>query len=113
MIDIGHMFTNVVIYGLDGLPFVRDINIAGSNIIQEICRQTELSENQIQQAFMRGRSSETHDGNLLLALNNAIGPLVNAINETLRFYSMLKHAQIRFRKKNPVLTASFCAVDFL
>ena len=87
VIDIGHMFTNVVIYGLDGLPFVRDINIAGSNIIQEICRQTELSENQIQQTFTQAQSSETLDGNLLLALNNAIWPLVNAINETLRFYS--------------------------
>jgi type IV pilus assembly protein PilM len=87
VIDIGHTLTNVVVYGLDGLPFVRDINIAGMNIIQEISRQTELSEDQIRQIFTQGQSSAPLDGNLLLALNNAIRPLVNAINETLRFYS--------------------------
>ena len=87
IIDIGHALTNVVVYGRDGLPFVRDINIAGTNIIQDISRQTELSEDQVRQAFIQAQSSETLDGNLLLALNNAIRPLVNAINETLRFYS--------------------------
>ena len=87
VIDIGHTLTNVVVYGTDGLPFVRDINIAGATIIQDISGQTELSEDQIRQAFIQAPSSETLDGNLLLALNNAIWPLVNAINETLRFYS--------------------------
>jgi len=86
-IDIGNALTNVVIYGVDGLPFVRDINIAGAHIIQEISRQIELSGDQIRQALREGQSSDQLDGNLLLALNNAIGPLVNAINETLRFYS--------------------------
>jgi type IV pilus assembly protein PilM len=87
VIDIGHTLTNVVVYGLDGLPFVRDINIAGTHIMQDISRQTELSEDQVRQAFMQAPSSETLDGNLLLALTNAIQPLVSAINETLRFYS--------------------------
>jgi len=87
VIDIGNALTNVIIYGVDGLPFVRDINIAGTHIIQEISRQTELSEDQIRQTFTQRQSPDQLDGNLLLALNNAIGPLVNAINETLRFYS--------------------------
>ena len=87
VIDIGNALTNVVIYGADGLPFVRDINIAGAHIIGGISRQTELSEDQIQQTFARTQSPDQLDENLLLALNNAIGPLVNAVNETLRFYS--------------------------
>ena len=87
VIDIGNALTNVVIYGCEGLPFVRDINIAGAHIIQEISRQTELAEDQIRQALTQNQSSDQLDSNLLLAMNNAIGPLVNAINETLRFYS--------------------------
>ena len=87
IIDIGETLTNVIIYGVDGLPFVRDINIAGARIIGEISRQTELPENQVRQTLRQGQSSGQLDGSLLLALNNAIGPLVNAINETLRFYS--------------------------
>lgn len=85
VIDIGDALTNVVIYGVDGLPFVRDINIAGTHIIREISRKTELPEDQIRQTLREG--PDQLNGNLLLALNNAIGPLVNAINETLRFYS--------------------------
>ena len=87
VIDIGNALTNVVIYGVDGLPFVRDINIAGTHIIREISRQTELSEDEVRQALTQKQSPDPLDSNLLLAMNNAIGPLVNAINETLRFYS--------------------------
>lgn len=87
VIDIGEVQTNVIIYGTDGLPFVRDINIAGAQIIQEICRTTKLPEDEIRKMLQAERSSEQLDGNVLLAMNNAIGPLMNAVNETLRFYS--------------------------
>jgi type IV pilus assembly protein PilM len=87
VIDIGDALTNVVIYGVDGLPFVRDINIAGMHIIGEISRQTGLPEKQVRQMLREGQATGSFDGNLLLALNHAIRPLVNAINETLRFYS--------------------------
>jgi len=86
VIDIGNTLTNVVIYGCDGLPFVRDVNIAGSNIIQAISRETELPEEQVRQALQE-QGTELQDNKLLLALNNALVPLVNTINETLRFYS--------------------------
>lgn len=87
VIDVGSVLTNVIIYGCDGLPFVRDINIAGAHVIQQIGRQTGMSEDQIRQTLTQNQSQDPLDGNLLLALNGAIGPLVNAINETLRFYS--------------------------
>jgi type IV pilus assembly protein PilM len=87
IIDIGHALTNVIVYGADGLPFVRDINIAGADIIETISRQTELPQSKIREILAQHNVSEPLDGKLLLALNNAIRPLVNAINETLRFYS--------------------------
>lgn len=87
VIDIGHTLTHVIIYGLDGLPFVRNINSAGTTILQDISRQTDLSENQVRQLFTQDRPSNDLDGSVLLALNNAVRPLLNAINETFRFYS--------------------------
>ena len=87
VIDVGNATSNVVVYGQDGLPFVRDINIAGASIIQDISRQRELPEEQIRRTFAQGQSSDQLDSKLLLAMSNAIRPLVNAINETLRFYS--------------------------
>lgn len=87
VIDIGGTQTNVIVYGYDGLPFVRDINIAGGTIVRQISKTTGASEKAIWQMFAQGSSSIEMDNNLLLALNNAVVPLANAINETLRFYS--------------------------
>lgn len=87
VIDIGGSQTNIIIYGCDGLPFVRDINIAGTKIIQQISKAMDITEKEIWQMFAQETSSAQLDDKLLLALNNAVVPLANAINETLRFYS--------------------------
>jgi type IV pilus assembly protein PilM len=87
IIDIGSALTNVVIYGCDGLPFVRNINKAGGTIIQQISRDLKMPEKDIWQTFTLESPTNQLDDRLLLSLNNAIVPLVNAINETLRFYS--------------------------
>lgn len=87
VIDVGGSQTNVIIYGYDGLPFVRDINTAGNKIVQQISKAMSVTEKEIWQMFAQEQSSAQLDNNLLLALNNAVVPLANAINETLRFYS--------------------------
>ncbi|MHC4855067.1 MAG: type IV pilus assembly protein PilM [Planctomycetota bacterium] len=87
VIDVGGSQTNVIIYGYDGLPFVRDINTAGNTIVQQISKAMDVTEKEIWQMFAQESSSSQLDNNLLLALNNAVVPLANAINETLRFYS--------------------------
>lgn len=87
VIDVGGSQTNVIIYGYDGLPFVRDINTAGDKIVQQISKAMDVTEKEIWQMFAQEQSPAQLDNNLLLALNNAVVPLANAINETLRFYS--------------------------
>lgn len=87
VIDIGGLQTNVLVYGHDGLPFVRDINTASGEIIKKISGELKLTEKEIWQMFAQEQASGQLDNNLLLALNNAVVPLANAINETLRFYS--------------------------
>jgi type IV pilus assembly protein PilM len=87
VIDIGGLQTNVLVYGHDGLPFVRDINTASGEIIKQISGELKLTEKEIWQMLAQEQASGQLDNNLLLAMNNAVVPLANAINETLRFYS--------------------------
>jgi type IV pilus assembly protein PilM len=87
VIDIGAGATNVVIYGQDGLPFVRDITVAGNQVIGDIAAKTNLSEQAVTKALAENTEQAGRE-QLLLAMNNAIRPLINAINETLRFYSL-------------------------
>lgn len=87
VVDIGTAFTNVVIYGQDGLPFVRDINIAGQRIVEHLIQTLAVSESQAYGILSGQASADVPQNKALLALNDAIRPLANAINETLRFYS--------------------------
>jgi type IV pilus assembly protein PilM len=87
VINVGAALTNVVIYGQDGLPFVRDINIAGTRIVEHLSRTLEISQAQAYQSLRQEQASFESQNKVLLTLNDAIRPLANAINETLRFYS--------------------------
>ena len=87
-IDIGSTYSHVVIYGRDGLPFVRDLTIAGQSIVESICSDLDMSEDQIRMA-LNGKDVDADIQNqVLLAMNNAVRPLATAINETLRYYSL-------------------------
>ena len=104
VIDIGWEFTNVIIYGQNGLPFVRDLSQAGKQIIQEISKELEIPEAEVQQALIGKDMSEENRNKVLLTLNNAIRPLATAINETLRFHS--------FQEKNSVVEKIFLCGGF-
>jgi len=104
IIDIGWEFTNVIVYGQDGLPFVRDLRQAGRQVIQEISKALELSEAEVQQALTENKMAEESRNKVLLTLNNAIRPLATAINETLRFHS--------FQEKNSGVKKIFLCGGF-
>ena len=87
VIDIGWTLTNVIIYGKDGLPFVRDLNNAGQQVIQRISKELQISEEEVCRVLSGQEKSGPTQNKILLAVNNAIRPLAMAVNETLRFYS--------------------------
>ena len=87
VIDLGWTYTNVIIYGQDGLPFVRDLGNAGQAVVKAISTELGVSVDEIHQT-LSGKETPTEIRNqILLAMNNAIRPMAVAINETLRFYS--------------------------
>ncbi len=87
VIDVGWTLTNVVIYGHDGLPFVRDLATAGRQVIEKVSCAVSLPQEAVRQALAGGETDVEIKSKILLALNNAVRPLASAINETLRFYS--------------------------
>jgi type IV pilus assembly protein PilM len=107
VIDIGHSKTSIVIYGQNGLPFVRDLNIAGDTIVRQIAAELGISEQDVRSGLCGkpnpGFTTEQRN-QLLLVLNNAIRPLVIMINETLRFYS--------FQEKNAMVEKIFLSGGF-
>lgn len=87
VIDVGWELTNVVIYGQDGLPFVRDLTTAGRHIVEKIGSEVDLPMEAVRRALAGEEIEHELKSRILLALNNAVRPLALAINETLRFYS--------------------------
>ena len=86
LIDIGRQFTNVILLGSDGLPFVRDLNVGGQTLIEEVCRTTGRDAETVRAAMWNITESPMPD-DLLSALYQAARPLMMNITETLKFYS--------------------------
>lgn len=76
-----------MIYGHDGLPFVRDLATAGRQVVEKVSREVSLPQEAVLEALAGGETDVEMKSKILLALNNAVRPLASAINETLRFYS--------------------------
>jgi type IV pilus assembly protein PilM len=91
IIDLGYSTTTIIIYGQNGLPFVRDLHIAGGTMLRQISDDLKMDERTVQAVLGGAQDSActNEDRNrILLSLNNAIRPLVMTINETIRFHSM-------------------------
>jgi type IV pilus assembly protein PilM len=90
IIDLGYSTTNIIIYGQNGLPFVRDLNIAAGSMLRQICKEQAADEDLVHGVLCGMETTctrETRNG-ILLSMNNAMRPLVSMLNETLRFYAM-------------------------
>lgn len=86
LIDMGRRFTNVIVLGPNGLPFVRDLDTGGDTMTAQICQVTGC-DTQTVQAALWGVSDKPIPDAIQVALHQAARPLVTSINETLKFYS--------------------------
>jgi type IV pilus assembly protein PilM len=86
LIDIGRQFTNVILLGSDGLPFVRDLNAGSQTLIEEVCRTTGRDAETVRAAMWNTTKAPIPD-DVLSALYQVARPLIMSITETLKFYS--------------------------
>lgn len=86
LIDLGMRYTNVIILGPNGLPFVRDLDCGGTTIIAQISETTGHTIEQVHQALWPTSPGATPAA-ILAKLYGAVRPTVQSISETLKFYA--------------------------
>lgn len=103
LLDIGHTFTNVIIFHETAPPFVRDINRGAKDVIEQVCRKTELNQQQVMKRCCKkwvDQSEQNQQQNqadidaasFKKAFDDACENIVVDVNESLRFYSA-QHGQ--------------------
>ncbi len=85
LIDMGQTYTNIILLGPNGRPFVRDVDTGSAALIEQIARKTN-SDAQAVRSAIGSSDAQAIDENLLPALHQAAGPLIKGIRETLNYY---------------------------
>ena len=87
LLRIGDNFSNLVILPDGGLPFVRDIPHASTEIIGRICTE-HVSFEAIGDTFYGWRQDGRHDQAIRNGMEAACTPLIAELTETLRYYAL-------------------------
>lgn len=83
IIDVGSTITNIAIHGDNGLPFVRDISHASSEIIDNISAIRDIPSEEVVEIL--SNDTKTNDTTIRDNLEQASTRLIADIAETLRF----------------------------
>ncbi len=86
LIDMGMRYTNIIILGPSGQPFVRDIDSGGTGVIAQIAKTTGHTIQQVHEALWPTRPGSAPAA-ILATLYEAVRPAVQSTTETLKFYA--------------------------
>ncbi len=87
ILKVDTYFTNISIMNRDSAPFVRDIPIAGLDILTRIANNNGITKESARQIWVEGDDSNFNDTELYDILTEAGGKLVKNINDTLKYFS--------------------------
>ncbi len=87
LLHIGDSFSNLVILPDGGLPFVRDIPHAATEIIGRVSTE-HVSPDAIRDTFYGWRQDGRHDQTIRSGMAAACTPLIAEVTETLRYYAL-------------------------
>lgn len=86
LIDLGAHYTNVIMLGAKGLPFVRDLNTGSEAMIAQVAEQTSQDAETVRQWIWDADAEPMPEAGQM-AFHQAARPLVMNINETLKYYA--------------------------
>jgi type IV pilus assembly protein PilM len=86
VLDVGHTYSYLVILGIDGIPFVRDLTCSTQQILSTLSQRLQKSSVQVRKELAEDPS--LGDGTLQAELKNACGKLIADVLDTVRFYSL-------------------------
>ena len=90
VLNIGGRHTTLAVEGNNGLPFVRNINYSGENVISHIAEQNDMSIESVRN--MLSNESKEIPPQIQESLAEASSRLVGDINKTLRYYSAQRNS---------------------
>jgi len=85
IVNVGDAYTTVVVSGLGGLPFIRDMTCAGAEIVEQIAQERDMPAAQVRRILTCEVDDESID--FSDSLHRACGCLVGDVMKTLRYYS--------------------------
>lgn len=86
LIDLGAHYTNVIMLGANGLPFVRDLNTGSESLIAQAAEKTEQAVETVCQWIWDADGEPMPEAGRM-AFHQAARPLAMNINETLKYYA--------------------------
>jgi type IV pilus assembly protein PilM len=88
VLDVGHTNSYLVILGMDGIPFVRDLTCSTQQIITMISQRSQKNPVQVRKAL-----AEDSEEIPQAELKNACSKLTADVLDTLRFHSLQPNAE--------------------
>ncbi len=86
ILHLGNRYSNLIIKDNDNVPFVRNLKVAGQDIVKNLSQKLDVPVEDIEQRLMNA------DSNVIANLVSAMHELFHDINETTRYYSSGKAA---------------------
>ena len=87
ILNVGSSYTNLVIMGENGLPFVRDMTYAGNSILEQIATERNISTETVREILFSSENSTQPQLDLGDSLAGACQKLITNVTETLRYYT--------------------------
>ncbi|MEN6387187.1 MAG: type IV pilus assembly protein PilM [Phycisphaerales bacterium] len=94
ILNIGYEYTSLAILGEDNLPFIRDINFGGKEIIEHVTLETQFNYEVIQQVLRGGEDKEGVKDKINQSLESACHKLISNITETLYYDAVHRKSEI-------------------
>lgn len=87
ILNVGSSYTNLVIMGENGLPFVRDMTCAGNDIVEQIADDRNVSKQAVRTSLFGSDASGQSELEMSDSLAKACEKLITNVTETLRYYT--------------------------
>ncbi|MHC4573769.1 MAG: pilus assembly protein PilM [Planctomycetota bacterium] len=94
ILNVGNSYTTLAVVGHRGLPFVRDIAYAGSNIVEQMAADSGLSAERIRRILRGGETNGGSEPELNDTLAKACQKLIVEVTETLRYCMAQEKAEV-------------------
>lgn len=88
ILDVGASSATLSVMGENGLPFVRTVRYAGSDIIAQIAKDNNVNYEIAEKDFFGNINPTIPQDKLNASFEKACGKLVNDVAETLRYHSV-------------------------